>query len=759
MKPVLKLILVCSVAISFGPRLFSQDKYVHDFQLTGIETDLELINAASNVVPSARQLTYHQEEFIGFIHFGPNTFTGREWGNGKEDAQVFAPAIVNTDNWCETMKAAGMAKVIITVKHHDGFCLWQTRYNDVFSVKSSPWKDGQGDVLRMLSDSCKKYGLKLGVYLSPADLYQIESKDGLYGNQSEKIASVIPTNPDSFQSDPSRQRKTQPDMPTFEVIADDYNRYFMNQLYELLTEYGTIHEVWFDGAHPKRKGGQTYMKPEWFKMIRRLQPNAVIFGGPDIRWCGNEHGGTRESEWNVLLVGDEAVSGKDRPDKLIGTDEELLKREYSVYGEKHQGNFLYYLISEVDTSIRNGWFWRNEHEQNVRSADELFDIYERCVGGNAVFLLNVPPNNQGVFGERDRKALIELGKRIRATYSNNLLSGHRSEFGNLDDDDIDSFDQMKDKSGQFVIELDQPQTINRFMIQEAISKVGQRVKNHVVDVWQNGGWKEVSSAGVIGYKRIHRFPAVETQKIRVRVLDARNPPGISEVGAYFYLAPPLPVVIQRAGDNVELYTRPLGHDASAVNSQEIRFTLDGSEPTIDSKIYQQPIALPQGGIVSARSVVEGELGEVNRVRLGISTKDWKVTATSEHVGFEASKAIDGDPITMWHTSWANGHPGHPHTLTIELAAPTQIVGMTYLPRQDRKIPDAMIEDFEVSVSEDGSDWSTIANGSFGNILNDPSQRLFLFDQPVVSTWFRLTSKSGAQGKPYAGAAEIGLLAK
>ena len=346
------------------------EPFIQTVRLTGRESDSQLLKIASNIVPAARQLAYHREEFIGFIHFGPNTFTGKEWGSGTESAKAFAPTDVDTDQWCRVLKDAGMTKLILTVKHHDGYCTWQTRYNDEFSVKQSPWKDGKGDVLRLLSDSCRKYGLKLGVYLSPADLFQMESKDGLYGNGSKPRASVIPTDPAKFSSDPRAERSHPQGAPEFKYELDDYNRYFMNQLYELLTEYGPVHEVWFDGAHPKNKGGQTYRKDLWFTMIRKLAPEAVIFGGPDVRWCGNEHGGTRANEWNVIPIDDMTLSGLDRTGQDLGSDAALLARSYEIRGEKYKENFLNYMVPEVDVSVRNGWFWRNNDEQKVRSATQ-----------------------------------------------------------------------------------------------------------------------------------------------------------------------------------------------------------------------------------------------------------------------------------------------------------------------------------------------------------------------------------------------------
>lgn len=728
------------------------DKHSQTAVLSGKETDAELLEIASNVVPHPRQLAYHQEEFIGFIHFGPNTFTGREWGNGKEDAKVFAPTVVDTDQWCRVMKDAGMTKVIITVKHHDGYCTWQTRYNDKFSVHQSPWKNGKGDVLRLLSDSCQKFGLKLGVYLSPADLFQIESVNGLYGNESKPQPSIIPTDPAALQSEPLKPRNRPSGKPEFKHELDDYNRYFMNQLYELLTEYGPVHEVWFDGAHPKRKGGQTYRKDLWFSMIRTLAPEAVIFGGPDVRWCGNEHGGTRANEWNVLPIGDMNQSGLDRTPQDIGSDARLLARSYEVYGKKQPAKFLNYMVSEVDTSIRNGWFWRNEHEQKVRSADEIFDIYERCVGGNAVFLLNVPPAKDGKLSPRDVTCMTEVGRRVRATYGTDLANGFTTTAEGVDSQTLDTYWQPQGTEGSFEVTLPAERTINRIALQEAIAKVGQRVKSHAVDAWINDQWEEVSSAGVIGYKRIHRFDEVTSSRFRIRILDARNTPSIATFAAHHYTSPPQAVAIERSSDGKIALSTPRGNPA-------IHYTIDGSQPDAGSREFIGPFELSSGGTVQAISIVGDQVSPVTTTTFGMQPEGWKVEASSEHAGYEAAKAIDGNPATFWHSSWANGHPEHPITLTIELPNPTIVRGFTYLPRQDKRVPDSMVEGWRIETSTDGTQWTEVEKGEFGNLLNDPSQRTHIFQKACSTKWFRFTSLRGAQGKPYAGAAEIELLGK
>ena len=754
-KTYLILLLSCFFATNITQAAIVEPPQVIEIGETDSAADI--IDKAAEVRPSARQMAHHQDEFIAFIHFGPNTFTGVEWGNGKEDAKVFNPPYVDTDQWCRLIKAAGMSKVIITVKHHDGYCTWQTRYNKTFSVHQSPWQNGKGDVLRLLSESAKKYGLKLGIYLSPADLYQIESPDGLYGNLSKYQESIIPTALDSFKNAPLNQRSIPEGQPTFKVVADDYNRYFMNQLYELLTEYGPIHEVWFDGAHPKRKGNQQYIRHEWFAMIRKLAPQAVIFGGPDVRWCGNEQGDTRSSEWNIITIDNVKVSGYDRPDPDIASDKMITAKEYSVYGEKFKSKTLQYIIPEVDTSIRHGWFWLNDTNQYVKSPDEIFDIYERSVGGNSVFLLNIPPNRDGKFSPRDEQCLIEVGKRIRGTYSVDLSENASANVANLFDHNIETYWQADSKTGSFEVTLPNAVKANRIILQEAISKVGQRVKTHALDAWINGSWKHIADGTTIGYKKILRFPAVTTDKFRVRILNSRKAPAIASFSVHYYQSPPLPLSITRTTDGtVSLAAKHNNNDNTEI---VIYYTLDGSQPDTDSNIYQHPLSLPKGGHLQALTYSNNQFGPLLSCYLGIAKSNWHATASSSQDDqWNAAKAIDGNPDTFWHTTWSPAAPDHPHFFTIDLGQTIEIKGFSYLPRQDRRIPDGMIETGSIEISIDGNNWQNVSDFTFGNLVNSPDQRLLFFAKSYSARYFRLKSTSGSANKPYAAIAELEIFA-
>lgn len=487
-------------------------KYCNTVKIDGDDANT-IIEKAADVVPTANQLAALDREFIAFIHFGPNTFTGKEWGSGFESSETFALETLDTDQWCKAIKDAGMKMVIFTAKHHDGYIMWQSRYTD-HGIMSSKFRDGKGDVLKDLSESCRKYGLELGIYLSPADLYQIESPDGLYGNLSRPSLRTIP-----------REVEGRPfsNKTKFKFNVDDYNEYYLNQLFELLTEYGPISEIWLDGAHPKTKGGQTYNYSAWRELIRTLAPKANVFGREDLRWCGNEGGHTRDSEWNV-------VPYMANPDTLTWYSD-MMADPLGGREQLCEGKYLHYQPAETDVSIRDGWFWRDNTHQQTRTADNVFDIYERSVGGNAILLLNLPPDNQGRFPEKDLKTLEETGRRIRETYGIDLLEGAKCPKALLDND-IDTYIKVKDGE-DFVVTLPEKRWINRIVLQEAIATVGERAERFAVDARIDGEWKEIATSTNIGHKRILRVNDMETDALRFRLLQSRAMVAISKMSAHY----------------------------------------------------------------------------------------------------------------------------------------------------------------------------------------------------------------------------------
>lgn len=453
-------------------------------------------------LPSARQLAWHDLEFYGFVHFTVNTFTDKEWGYGDEDEKVFNPTALDARQWARVARDAGMQGLILTAKHHDGFCLWPSKYTE-HSVKRSPWKAGKGDVVRELADACREYGLKFGVYLSPWDRNQAE-----YGRAA-------------------------------------YLDYYRAQLRELLTNYGPLFEIWFDGANGgdgyyggarerRRIDGATYYDwPATRSLVRSLQPSAVMFSdaGPDVRWVGNERGVAFETSWNPITL-DGIYPG------------------YPKYTEIAAGSpdGKSWAPPEVDVSIRPGWFYHPAEDDKVKSVDTLVRIYEQSVGRGANLLLNIPPDRRGLIPDRDAETLAQFGARIAATYRHDLarsaaatsaqVRGRAPEFGagRVNDGDARTYWAADEDvtSGSIELAWKSAVTFDRVILQEPIA-LGQRVEAWTVDVEKDGSWRQVAEGTTIGHKRIATFAPVTASRVRVTITKARACPALSTVGVY--LAP------------------------------------------------------------------------------------------------------------------------------------------------------------------------------------------------------------------------------
>ncbi|SNR40170.1 alpha-L-fucosidase [Maribacter sedimenticola] len=677
---------------------------------------------AAHIVPSKNQFEALKDEFIAFVHFGPNTFTRMEWGNGMEDPAIFNLKNLNTDQWCQAMKDAGMKKVIITAKHHDGFVLWQSRYTK-HGVMSSPYKNGEGDVVKELAASCKKYGIKLGVYLSPADLYQIEHPEGLYGNLSKYTKRTIP-----------RQIEGRPfeNKTTFEFEVDDYNEYFLNQLFELLTEYGPIDEVWFDGAHPKRKGNQRYKYRDWKKLITALAPNAVVFGKEGTRWCGNEAGATRDTEWNVVPYDEDPRTMNlfaDITDEDVGSMKKLVA-----------GKFLHYQPAETNTSIREGWFYRDDTDQKVRTTDDVFDIYERSVGGNSIFLLNIPPNREGEFSDQDVQVLKETGQRIKETYRVSLLDGADGPKELLDQDNKTHL-ILQDKEPIVEVTLPKATKINRFLVQEHVEVYGERVSEHALDAWINDEWKEVASATNIGYKRILRFPEIETTKLRLRILSSRYTPVLQHISAhYFKSRPPQLQFSRNSKGEVSIVPKmsdfgwnPNGENAGANlnKGMQIFYTTDGQVPNSSSSLFTDPFVFGEGE-VKAVAIMNGEKGSTATFRFGIPKMSWTlVESSSAQKKHEGELLFDENPNTYWQSQENDGNK----SVVIDLGKELEISAFAYTP--PTSISNSMIEKGTIFSSQDGKVWTKQDSFTFGNLINDPTQRTYTFNKKFQARYIKL----------------------
>ncbi len=441
-------------------------------------TPEQKVEMASRLVPTSQQLEWQQMEFTAFLHFGMNTFTGNEWGDGTDSPELFNPSELDCEQWVKALKDGGFKMALITAKHHDGFCLWQTATTE-YSVKNSPWKDGKGDVVRELRDACEKYGMKFGVYLSPWD----------------------------------RNAECYGDSPA-------YNKFFIEQLTELLTNYGEVHEVWFDGANAEGPNGkkQVYDWEAILKTIRELQPQAVTaIMGDDVRWVGNEGGLGRETEWSSTVLTPGSYAHCEESDAALGINpmaKDLGSRELIAKAKQ-----LYWYPSEVDVSIRPGWFYHAEQDEQVRSLANLVDIYYQSVGCNSVLLLNIPPDRRGLIYEVDVQRIKELSDYIGKTFAENVvLNGNELWQANIGD------------SREYEVKSDA--VVNTFLIQEDITK-GQRVEDFLVEVYSNGAWQYAAEGTTIGYKRLLRFSDCTPEKIRITVRGARALANITNVGLYY----------------------------------------------------------------------------------------------------------------------------------------------------------------------------------------------------------------------------------
>ena len=407
--------------------------------------------------PTPAQLSWQRDELAMFVHFGVNTFTDREWGDGTEDPRIFDPVALDARQWARTARAAGFKAMILTAKHHDGFCLWPTR-TTTHGVVSSPWRDGHGDLVREFVDACRAEGLKAGLYLSPWD-----RNASVYGD--------------------SRR----------------YNDFYLAQLTELLTQYGTIHEVWFDGANGEGPNGkrQLYEWPRIWNTVRRLQPSAVMFSdaGPDVRWIGNERGAAGTTNWSMVrpdIVTVPGMSGDEVMRSLQNGD-----RDGTVWRP-----------GETDVSIRPGWFHHPAEDTLVRSADDLLQLYFTSVGRNSKLLLNVPPTRDGLFHANDVASLYSMRARRDALFARDIAAGatHR-------------FRMTGARSAELVTTLRQPSEVGVLDLREEIAG-GQRVASYRVDAFDGTSWRELTRGTTIGHRRIERVTLGVYSQLRVVVTEA-----------------------------------------------------------------------------------------------------------------------------------------------------------------------------------------------------------------------------------------------
>jgi len=723
---------------------------------------------AAKVLPRPNQTDWMRLERTFFLHFGVNTFNEVEWGTGREEPSIFNPTALDANQWLGAAKNFGGNLFVLVAKHHDGFCYWPTRYTP-HSVAASPWRDGKGDEVREVADAARAHGLKLGIYLSPADLYQLRTNPknpaGYYGNGSSNVLSVIPTDPASFQSDPSKGRAPTPGFTNYIYVVDDYNRYFLNQLYELLTEYGPIGEVWFDGANPDPSVHETYNYAAWYDLIRNLQPNAVIMGkGPDVRWVGNEGGVGRTTEWSVIPL----PTSPDRfnwPDWTAG--------DLGSRAQLKPGSHLWWYPAEVNTTMlqNNAWFWA--HNKQSRTVTQLVDIFYTSVGRNGNFILNLSPDKRGLVPDNQLDALNRTAQIINETFATNLAAGGKVTADNSNetnssslalDENLDTWWEAApgNTNGTVTLTLPKKVTFDVVSLQEAVDHRGQRIESFVIETWDGLAWTAPEHVAAddlttVGHRRLIRLKnPVTTDQVRIRITGSRLEPTLAEVGFFKQSVATLPPMISDRDTNGTV-------GLSNLAGTKMVYTVDGSEPATNSPIYTSPIVLPLDRSVTVRAaslLPDGKLGlSGSRIFAGLMPIGWKVVSvdSEETAGADnsAARAIDGDPSTFWHTRW-NADQKQPHAITVDMEKMHRIGGFTYLPRQDGLL-NGVVEKYRFETSADNVTWTTnIANGAFANIQNNPSLQEVSF-VPLNARYFRFTSLQAIWNSGWTSAAEISVL--
>ena len=651
-------------------------------------------------LPTQEQIDWHKLETYAFVHFGLNTYNDLEWGYGNTPAITFNPTNLDCEQWVRTFKQCGMKGVILTAKHHDGFCLWQTKTTD-YNIANSPYKNGQGDMVKELSDACKKYGLKFGLYLSPWDRNHAE-----YG-------------------------------------YDGYVEVYHDQIDELTKNYGELFEFWFDGAN----GGNGYYggsdesrsinAKEYYDYERardtilKRHPNAMIFGGTcqTIRWVGNEQGWAGDTDWSMI---------------------NLDLSENTKHLNHGSENGTYWAPAEVDVSIRPGWFYHEREDHQVKSLAQLTDIYYRSVGHNANLLLNFPIDLNGKIPALDSIRATEWYNIISNDLKDNILKdaevnvdnerGRRYKAENVIDNDWDTYWATEDdyNFGTISFTFDNPVKMNRVVLQEYIP-LGQRVGDFYMEGELNGQWFKINSLdtlSTIGYKRIVRFNTVELDKLIIYFEESRGPLCINNIEAY--CAPVLLTepIISRNYDN---YVKMESSDKDAV----VFYTLDGSEPDENSLRYEKPFIFNKKGVVKA---VSYDLVSKNKSAVAIKELDLS------HDFFNIIEPKEGTKKIIDANVYSTMYIDNNEPLTFEFKEEQMICGFRYLPNQSRDASRHIV-DYELYI-----DGKHVKSGTFGNIKNNPIEQIVRFDE-VKGKTVTFVPIRNTDGSKNSGIAEFSIITK
>jgi alpha-L-fucosidase len=644
--------------------------------------------APFGVLPTEAQLKWQEMEMYCIIHFGVDTYTDKEWGYGDESPSLLDPSSFNAEQIVSSAKAGGFKGVIVVAKHHDGLCLWPTK-TTTHNISATPWKNGKGDMVKEFQLACEKLDMKLGLYCSPWDRNSPE-----YGTPA-------------------------------------YVALYREQLRELYSNYGPIFTSWHDGANggdgyyggarEKRSIDRTtyYGWDSTFRITRAMQPSAVIFGdiGPDVRWVGNEEGFAGETSWSTYTP--EAREEGKQP--ANGFSKYWLATEGTQNGQ-------YWMPSECDVPLRPGWFYHASQDEQVKSPAVLFDLYYKSVGRNASLDLGLSPDKRGILHENDVNALKQFGDLLKETFSENIakkavftasnIRGKSDAYAPslLVDEDRYSYWATDDSvtRAELVVDLPAHSAFNVIRLRENI-KLGQRVTSFSIDQSVNGEWKEIANGTTIGGNRLLRLSQpVTSGKIRLRITGAMASIVLSDLGLFYekrnLSAPSIAA-------NKEGYVTI----AAAAPDNSIYYTVDGTEPTQQSLIYQNSFLLPDGGMVKAKTIAKDGMTSSTGVKeFGLPSADWIVMNNSGEQ--QSAEAIDQDAATLFSISMDAQKES---SIVIDMKKVQDIAAVTYLPRQDKK-KEGLIDQYELLISKDGKQWQQIAKGEFANIAANPIEQVIRF---------------------------------
>ncbi|KAA0127245.1 hypothetical protein FY557_13825 [Chryseobacterium sp. SN22] len=673
-------------------------------------------------LPSEAQLKWHEMEMYCIIHFSTGTYTDKEWGYGDEDPALINPSDFDAEQIVSAAKAGGFKGIIVVAKHHDGLCLWPTRTTD-YSVRKSPWKNGKGDIVKEYRKACEKLGMKMGIYCSPWD-----RNSPLYGTPG-------------------------------------YVEMYRKQLQELYRDYGDLFISWHDGANggdgyygnargTRKIDRATYYDwPATWAITRKMQPEAVIFGdaGPDVRWVGNEDGHAGETSW--------ATYEPQAPEEGKKPSNGFTRYELGIEGTR---NGKYWMPAECDVSLRPGWFYHAREDSQVKTPAELLDLYYKSVGRGANLDLGLSPNPHGQLNPEDVSSLQQFGKLLKQTFAVNLAEGAVLKAGNVRGNNLSQYGPQhlldQDRytcwatddeitTPELTVTLPAEKTFNIIRLRENI-KLGQRIEAFEAEAFLNGRWEKIASATSIGPNRLIRLPErITTDQIRLTITQSPAAIALSDFGLYNEpVITEKPRIRRNPGGKITIFS---GYSPSA-----IYYTLDGSMPTPNSLRYHQPFILPDGGMVKAISVDNGQQSEAAVLRFGPVKSGWKITGPEgTDAAHPAAYAIDDNPETFWQSPTITS--SSPTGFVIDTGKRQNLSGCTYLPRQDGK-PDGTVSHYRIETGTDGTHWQSAAEGEFSNIKANPVEQQVIFKQPVSARYIRFTAVKLISGNACT-VAEIGVI--